>query len=151
MNIFEKYAHRIDKQPGDGCWNWTGQTYMSGYGLVAANGTNYRAHRLAWEHENGPIGSPAIFVMHRCDNKQCVRPSHLFLGDHRANMADAASKGRFKRGESHYATRLNEVAVRVIRYFLERGMPQKRLARAYGVHVRIISGINVRRTWKHVA
>lgn len=64
---------------------------------------------------------------------------------------DRTQKGRTPKGEEHYATRLNEVAVRVIRYFLERGMPQKRLAAAYGVHQRIISNINIRKTWKHVA
>jgi hypothetical protein len=81
------------------CWLWIGpssdQRGRPSYGYLTIDGKRVWAHHIAWYLANGewPTGD-AEWVLHRCDNPPCVRPSHLFLGDHAANMADMAAKGR---------------------------------------------------------
>src|SRR5882724_7709102 len=77
--------------------------------------TAYLAHRIMWRLTHGEIPPDRPFVLHRCDNPLCVRPSHLFLGTHADNMKDMVRKGRSSRGERHHASKLNEDKVRAIR------------------------------------
>jgi len=65
------------------CWLWTA-TKSVGYGNFNIGGKIIKAHRVAWEIENGPIPD-GIQVDHRCLNRPCVRPSHLRAATHKQN------------------------------------------------------------------
>lgn len=80
-----------------GCWNWTGWCYGTGYGRFSHSADKKEsAHRLSYRLYKG---DPAGFdVCHTCDNKQCVNPSHLFLGNAFTNANDMVAKGRSKAG-----------------------------------------------------
>lgn len=57
------------------CWVWTGGL-QKGYGIFCFNNERWRAHRFSFALSNGTIPEGAD-VHHVCENKKCVRPSHL--------------------------------------------------------------------------
>lgn len=84
-------------QRGDGCWLLPSRRpstpSQGGYRQVSIGGRVVAAHRLAYESAIGPIAD-GLHVLHRCDNRGCVRPDHLQLGTPADNARDRVSKGR---------------------------------------------------------
>ena len=88
MSIEKRFWKKVDKRSKDECWNWIGGCTDRGYGCIG-DGSNrtISAHRLSWRlhFRNIPIGK---FVLHKCDNKRCINPTHLYLGTQSDNMRD---------------------------------------------------------------
>lgn len=143
--ISQRFWDKVDRS-GD-CWMWTGSTFHNGYGAffakVDGKKTMQRAHRVSYEHHNGKIEGGAI-VCHRCDNRACVNPDHLFVGQPKDNSKDMVDKRRSARGEGHGRSRLTEDDVYAIRKSVA---SNKILAEAFGVSERTIRDVKARRTW----
>lgn len=135
-------------KPLRGCWEWKSSCRPDGYGEFRLYRTTLRAHRVSWRLFNGAIPSE-LCVLHRCDNRKCVRPTHLFLGTRADNMADKMQKGRFLHDEAHPTAKLAPIIVRAIRS--EVGLSQKAIGEKYGADQSWISRIRNRKARVHCA
>ena len=96
--IEERFWEKVNKDTKSGCWEWQSSIRGNGYGaffthLKPEGRKCHGAHRYSWELANGAIPE-GLWVLHKCDNRICVNPDHLFLGDRTDNMRDCAAKGR---------------------------------------------------------
>ena len=135
-----------------GCLYWTGAKGKTGYGIIWNNGKLLRAHRVAYMLSYGPIPN-GMCVCHKCDERSCVNPDHLFLGTQADNMRDASAKGRMAwslpralpTGEDHHMAKLTSSDVAHIRASRETGVS---LAKRYGISGNGISRIRRGLTYK---
>ena len=84
-----------------GCWHFVGAISKQGYGVVGYHGKVMPASRLAWILTHGEISDTKLFVCHKCDNRRCINPDHLFLGTAKDNTKDMITKGRHRYGNPH--------------------------------------------------
>lgn len=134
------YRDRLRKQikrnstinPVTGCWDWNGYKWRNGYGQTRMYGAITPAHRASHFAYTGKDAT-GLDVCHRCDNRACVNPRHLFLATHLENMRDMIAKGRRVQGRPNPRRgAANKQSIPVIvdgRLFQSRG----EAARALGV------------------
>lgn len=132
-------------QRSDGCWIYP-RLMWRGYGRAFYQGKTWRAHRLAYTLAIGPIPVGKI-VCHRCDNRACVRPDHLFIGSVRDNHHDCMGKGRNSRGAIHGSAKLTMADVLAIQQSQER---TEALAQYYGVDRTTIARARYGRSWSAI-
>lgn len=146
----ERFWSKVNKT--DKCWVWTGSKRPNGYGAIKINGKVESTHRVAWELTNGPIASGSC-VLHKCDNRPCVNPEHLFLGSYSDNTKDAFKKGRAHLpvchaiGESNPSAKLGLPEVLLIKKRLAQGEPYGSIAYNYHVCKTSIANIAKGKRW----
>lgn len=155
--------YRVDAY---GNWLWTGATLnptkrgTGGYGIIGVEGKILLAHRVSYELAYGPIPK-GMWVLHNCpgpegDKRSCIRPTHLWIGDHADNTRDAVQKGRYSfpcpqrgKGTLNGAAKLTEDQVLEIRR-LRGFQSQASLAAQFGVSSSLISLIHQEKLWTHI-
>ncbi len=141
----ERFWSKVETRD-DGCWEWLGST-VRGYGQFGLiDGRMVKAHRLAYLLYHG--AQPGGLVLHRCDNRRCVRREHIYAGSHADNSSDMTSRDRQASGARNGRARLSEADVVAIRERLKAGATQRELSRDYAVHHNTIWWISKGLHWK---
>lgn len=144
-SIPESFWSKVAIGSTEECWMWLAFTDHGGYGKFRCD-LSVWAHRVAWILTNGPMPAGKI-ILHSCDVRACVNPSHLRLGTAQENSSDCVSKKRHYFGERHSKAILTEELVRFIR--LSDKTP-KELSDQLGFSLVTISQARTGRTWKQV-
>lgn len=141
--IFDRFSEKYQIAE-NGCWIWQGGK-RGGYGYFWYGQAHDNAHRVSYRLFKGEI-EEGLFVCHSCNNKLCVNPDHLYLGNQSRNIKDAFKDGLCvgKKGETNPMAKLTEEQVKEIRekysYIVQygrnkpRGLPTyKSIGKEYGI------------------
>lgn len=141
------YQRNVDLGIDSECHECTSHSVDSvGYITCQREGFS-RMHQ--WMHYQ-KTGERPLVVMHTCDNRKCINPSHLMGGDFSANAKDRDNKGRHvdNAGENHGRSKLTKKRVQEIVFS---GLSNKELSDLHGVDRSIISRVRNRKIWRSVA
>ncbi len=152
-DIAIRFWSKVQKGGPKECWKWTASVgKQHGYGQFKVGPRMVTAHRVAFFLGTGK--QPASkHVLHKCDNKLCCNPRHLFLGTNRDNIDDFLMKGfgyrlgHSQAGERNGNARLSAKDVQAIR---RSQRTQQTLALMYGITQSMVSRIKLCLAWKEV-
>ena len=132
-------------EPNSGCFLWFGALRCSGYGYVMLEGRGVGVHRLSYCLCHGEVPKDA-HVLHRCDNRVCINPDHLTLGNNADNVADRVRRGRSANfaGERHPQIKLTRQKVEAIRQTTGSNVE---VAAKFGITPAYVSQIRRRKIW----
>jgi len=146
----DRIENKVELVTESGCWIWMGTTTTRGYGQIESDTKKYYAHRASYQAFVGEIPE-GMNVCHRCDNRFCVNPSHLFLGTQKDNLQDMKRKGRSTIGEKNARSKLTHAQVAMIKVLLKnKTQTDERLAEQFGVTRGAINLIKQGKRWNHV-
>lgn len=172
----QKFASKIDMNgpipphaPHLGrCWIWAAGKFWCGYGCFTYFRKTWYCHRLSYHIFVGEIPTK-IQVLHKCDNRLCVNPEHLFLGTNKDNVDDKIKKGRNThqsgkkwaefirsvqpRGEKSKCAKLTDDQVKEMRKAYVKGSSTNgttALSKRYKVPCSHVWSIVNRKAWVHI-
>ena len=92
-----------------------------------------------------------MMVCHTCDNRKCVNPSHLWLGNAKSNGIDASKKGRTMTGEKNGNSKLKkEDVIKIRELYNKKEMSGRELGKLFDVDKKTISNIVKKIQWARV-
>jgi hypothetical protein len=151
-----RFWQKVNKKDVHECWEWTGAIGSTGYGNFHVNGKYISGPRYSYILHYGKIKYKE-WVLHKCDNRKCVNPDHLFLGTQQDNTNDMVSKNRQQLGITHWNVLLNNDIVIEIRNLRKNlNMKYKEISKyiynKYKLEIQEenIGQIILRKRWRHI-
>ena len=150
----ERFWENVDVRGNGECWEWIGRRFWDGYGMFGLNKKKLKAHRFSWIINKGKIPKGKHYgttcVLHKCDNRSCVNPNHLFLGTNADNLQDCYNKKRRTSvGEKNGNAKLSKkevIAIRMLHTSRE-DLSQVDLAKRFSVTKSLINKIVNNKVW----
>ena len=151
-----RFWNKVEKSDSGSCWEWKAAVLAGGYGQFFYEGKQQKAHRVSWIIANGEIPKGMV-ICHKCDNRRCVNPAHLFLGTQRDNVRDMMGKGRNNfisgwkplLGSRNPMAKIAEHQVHEIRELAGK-IPYTKIAERYGISAASVCLIIKKINWSHV-
>jgi hypothetical protein len=151
-SFLDRFWSKVEIKGPNDCWEWKG-IISRGYGKISLKKSEreglskrnrqFKASRLSYFIANGPYPEHR-FILHKCDNKLCVNPNHLELGNNKKNIQDAYDRGLKPRGEDVSFSKLTNEEAKTIKYDSRHPVE---LAKIYGIDRRSISKIQRGKRW----
>jgi len=131
MNKESLFWSKVDVKESNECWNYKAGTSGDGYGYFWTGSKQLRAHRHSWSITKGTIPEGKL-CLHKCDNRKCVNPKHLYIGTQSDNIYDREKRNGFNRIIIN-EPRLTRKDVVLIKELSNKGKTQIELAKVFKV------------------
>lgn len=147
------FLERIDNPSLFDCWIWRLSTGSHGYGQLFWDKRVQTAHRFSYLLFNGDPGD--LSVLHKCGNRRCCNPLHLYAGTQLQNHHDMRQHGTYSpppvlKGGQVGNSVLSDAQASEIKLSLLEGAACTELAVRYKVSISTISLIARNKRYAHV-
>ena len=93
-DTLKRFWSKVDIKGPDECWLWKAALTGHGYGgFMLKQGIIIGASRFAL-FTNAPDDN-GLCALHKCDNRRCCNPNHLYWGDKKQNALDRVQRHQF--------------------------------------------------------
>ena len=138
QRLLKRFWNKVDVREPENCWEWLAYRNQYGYGQFWFENKKVNATRVVMFIRGYDVQDK--MVCHHCDNRACVNPNHLYLGDQKENMEDAVERGRIPTGEDHGRSKLSDLErMEIRRRYHNEGVSMRDLANEYDVAPSTIS------------
>lgn len=143
----QQYILSRVKKTDSGCWEWQ-QSKYSGYGRLVKEKKSWPAHVYSYTAFVGPIPK-GLQINHKCHNRCCVNPEHLYAGTQKQNVKDMDDSGR--RNQAKGSRGGNSKITEQVAQEIYRHDGIARLAAAkFGISISLVYAIKKKQIWQHI-
>jgi hypothetical protein len=142
--IMSRFFDKVEMEPNSGCWLWAGGVTSHGYGMFFDGDKVVKAHRFS----AGVHGlSLDRLICHKCNNRGCVNPDHLYSGSYADNLHDA-NRDLNRYGENRWNAKLTWQEVDEMRERAANGDSCYALAKEYNINIKTAYRVIKMLTWR---
>lgn len=145
----DRFWARISKT--DTCWLHDAPD-CRGYSIVyLAPQTLIPAHRFALLRRRGKLPKDGMLACHKCRNKHCVRPDHLYWGTPKQNNSDMTKDGTRNpiKGTEHFKAKIDQkIAIAMVKSYAKGKLSIAAIGKKFGVSHTCVTYVLTGRTWR---
>jgi hypothetical protein len=146
-----RFLKTVARFGANDCWEWSAGRDRLGYGVFYFRNERHRAHRVAWIVIGNHQIKDGLNILHKCDNRACCNPHHLYQGTHGQNMRDMARRRRGTCGTKSWTAKLdNEKVLEIRRSFIPLTGSVAILAKRFKVGKTTIRNVIRGDSWAHI-